>query len=323
MLMAKSAAEYGDNDIFALAVKWGTQARMNITKRDYFDGGSDMNILEIAAFNGHRDICITAKEWFDARERIAREKNTGKGAKLYGGHSSHAKYIDALLNNALSAAARGTDSVRARDVCVLIKGWLSDENITPDLDQMLQSATESGHRDLCVLARNWAAEVSVPLNFSRMLWNAVRGGSMEMCILATEWCVEFSVPMDKYDLVCAIFDAAQCKDVVRARELCIFVREWARTESILRSLAHPCLETRNGCYLDFNQMIYGAACDPSHYEICVLARDWAEAEGVQSDFDWIFSLSEGERRSYVCHELDDGYCYYVYNPCNVIPGRTT
>ena len=321
LIMTKFAAEYGDSDIFALAVKWGTRAHMDITKSKYFVGDNSsgyMSILEIAALNGHQDICIIAMEWFDARERIAREKNAGKGAEYYGGYLSHAEYIDALLNHALSAAARGTDSVRAHDICVLIMEWLCDENITPDLNQMLQAAAESGHCNLCFLARDWAADFSVPLNLSRLLSSATRSGSMEMCILATDWCDEISIPVNKYDLDIAILNAAGCEDVVRARELCIFMRDWV-AESKSCSLTHPCSGTLEG--LDYNWMIYGAACDPSHYEICVLAHKWAKAEGVRSDFDGVFSLSKGERDFYISREVDAKYYNCVYKPCMVIPLR--
>ena len=200
-------------------------------------------------------------------------------------HTSKHMHDEHSLNWMPKAAAKGTDPVRGRNICILVREWA--RRWARETQSKTNSTTEAGS--------------SIPLDFHWMLSGAARGGHRDLCILACGWACETYDPI--MDFGCMLCNAVRCADPVRGRELCILAREWGAihfnwmlevaTKNDKRELcilAREWIRERNVLPLKYNRMLHEAAWR-GYRDICVLAREWLDTAGIKPDFDGMFDLA--------------------------------
>ena len=249
--MTCEAAKDGHRDLCELAYKWSQTSfarkcqKISSAPNALVSSISFYHMLASAAEGGHRDICELAygwaRGWFDV-------KGTGH---------------EFVLSGMIRGAAKGTDPVRARELCELAREWGLESGTPAQFDWMLSGAAEGGHRDLCILAREWALESHNPImDFECMLCSAVRCADSvrgrDLCILAREW------GAIRFDWMFKFATGTG------NRELCILARKWIQEQNIM--------------HLSYNRMLRCAA-EIGCRDLCVLAREWLDAEGTKPDFD--------------------------------------
>ena len=126
-----------------------------------------------AAKNGHRDLCILAREWIS-------------------GASGTQKHPEVLCAPANAEFAGECYAFPGHKVPSPARMWFDAEGTRCvfDFNTMLWNAAHYGHRDICILAREWARETPplIPLDINRMLSGAAGGAdgarARDLCILA-------------------------------------------------------------------------------------------------------------------------------------------
>ena len=208
------------------------------------------NMLIIAARNGHRDLCILAREW----------------------HMGSKPDIPLRIFPMFIAAAESGHN----DICTLAREWHAqyEPDTSVDMSEVINDAADRGRVDICKLLLEWKSSglcLKHGLDFNLMLFLAARRGHRDFCIFVKEWvdadnarhkaqCAR-DYPEADYEPLFLDFNRMLCEAAVGYVDVCILAKKWLDEAHI---------------DVDFEHMIYRAKqCQCQ--DICNLARSWMEA----------------------------------------------